>query len=144
MNAGGELWPEVATGGELERAQDEWLHTNGTGAYAMSTVALMHTRRYHGILVAALDPPFGRYVVLSHAELTLHVGDRSHRLATHQFPDVAPTPGYRLLQRFRQDPIPRWDYRVGKGEFERALCLARDKNVLILRYCWRGKSKGEG
>ena len=42
----------------------EWLHTNGAGAYSMSTLALMHTRRQHGMLVAALDPPLGRHVIL--------------------------------------------------------------------------------
>ena len=41
-------WPYVHTGGELEPCEREWLHTNGAGAYAMSTVALMHTRRHHG------------------------------------------------------------------------------------------------
>ena len=90
-------WPVINVGGELERAEREWLHTNGAGAYAMSTLALMHTRREHGLLVAALDPPLGRTVVLSHAETSVSVGDRNYRLSTHQFPNVAPTPGYRLL-----------------------------------------------
>ena len=44
-------WPALEVKGDLERAEIEWLHTNGAGAYAMSTVALMHTRRNHGLLV---------------------------------------------------------------------------------------------
>lgn len=133
-------WPRVRTNGELDCARYEWLHTNGTGAYAMSTVALMHTRRYHGILVAALNPPFERHVVLSHAEMTVHAQERSYRLSTHQFPNVAPTLGYRLLQRFSQDPIPRWQYRIGKAEFDRTLCLVRGMNAVVLGYRWRGKT----
>ena len=50
-------WPSVEVSGAIERAEAEWLHTNGAGAYSMSTIALMHTRRHHGALVAALPPP---------------------------------------------------------------------------------------
>ncbi|MCA9596892.1 MAG: glycogen debranching enzyme family protein [Myxococcales bacterium] len=131
-------WPVINVGGELERAEREWLHTNGAGAYAMSTLALMHTRREHGLLVAALDPPLGRTVVLSHAETSVSVGDRNYRLSTHQFPNVAPTPGYRLLAQFSQDPLPRWRYRLGKAWFERSLCLVRGRNAAVMRYQWHG------
>ena len=43
----------------------EWLVTNGLGGYASGTVAGVVTRRYHGLLVAALPAPLGRY---RHAE----------------------------------------------------------------------------
>ncbi len=107
----------------------------------MSTVALMHTRRHHGAFVAALAPPLGRHVIMSHAETNITVDDdrRTYRLATHQFPDVAPTPGYRLLQSFAQDPVPRWVFRLGAHTLERTMCLARGRNALIVGYTWRGK-----
>ena len=44
----------------------EWLVTNGLGGYAAGVVAGAVTRRYHGLLVAALPPPLGRLVVVSH------------------------------------------------------------------------------
>lgn len=131
-------WPSVETHGVLERAEREWLHTNGAGAYAMSTVALMHTRRYHGLLVAALDPPLKRYVMVSHADTAVTVGQRVYRLATHQFPGIAATPGYRLLESFAQDPIPRWVYRLGESVLERRLCLVRGQNVTVMAYTWHG------
>ncbi len=133
-------WPSVDVSGAIERAESEWLHTNGAGAYSMSTIALMHTRRHHGALVAALPPPLGRHVIVSHADLTLTVeGERrSYRLATHQFPDVAPTPGYRNLLSFAQDPIPRWVFRTGSGTLERTLCLVRGENAVIMGYTWTG------
>ena len=130
-------WPVIDTYGELDAT--EWIHTNGAGAYAMSTVPMMHTRRYHGILVAPLDPPLRRYVSISHAELTLQVNGRQYRLSTHQFPSLAPTPGYRLLRRFAMDPIPRWVYRIGDEEVEPRLCLARGRNVAVMTYTWHGK-----
>ncbi len=135
-----EVWPRVETHGELEPAEGEWLHTNGAGAYAMSTLALMHTRRYHGLLVASLEPPLKRYVIVSHGETTVEVGKRVYKLSTHQFPDIAPTPGYRLLEQFAQDPLPRWTYRLGKHKLERTLALVRGQNSVVIQYVWRGKS----
>ena len=44
----------------------EWLVTNGLGGYASGTVAGVVTRRYHGLLVAALPAPLGRVVMLNH------------------------------------------------------------------------------
>lgn len=135
------MWTSVETKGQLEPAEREWLHTNGAGAYAMSTLALMHTRRYHGLLVASLDPPLRRYVIVSQLDTVVSVGQRIYRLATHQFPGVAATPGYRLLESFAQDPIPRWTFRLGRAVLECRLCLARGENVTILSYCWQGQRR---
>ncbi len=134
-------WPFIETNGDLGPSEKEWLHTNGAGAYAMSTVAMMHTRRHHGAFVAALAPPLGRHVIVSHAETNITVDDdrRVYRLATHQFPNVAPTPGYRLLQSFAQDPLPRWTFRLGTHTLDRTMCLARGKNAMVIGYTWRGK-----
>jgi predicted glycogen debranching enzyme len=132
------VWPEVKTHGALEPAEREWLHTNGAGAYAMSTLALMHTRRFHGLLVASLDPPLRRYVIVSHLDSVVSVGQRIYRLSTHQFPGVAATPGYRLLESFAQDPIPRWTFRLGRSTLSMRLCLARGESVTIISYKWDG------
>jgi predicted glycogen debranching enzyme len=134
-------WPAIETNGELLPAEREWLHTNGAGAYAMSTIALMHTRRHHGAFVAALPPPLGRHVIISHAEtsITPEVERRTFRLATHQFPSLAPTPGYRQLVSFAIDPIPRWVFRIGHHYLERTLCLVRGKNALVAGYTWKGR-----
>lgn len=132
------VWPAIRVEGNLDRARVEWVHANGAGAYAASTVAHMHTRRYHGVLVAALDPPRGRHVILSHVDATLRVDGEVSSLGTHQFPGVPPTGGYRLLWHFAQDPVPRWVYRIGGEEFEHTLCLARGANVAVLRYVWNG------
>ncbi|MCA9177804.1 MAG: glycogen debranching enzyme N-terminal domain-containing protein, partial [Planctomycetales bacterium] len=55
----------------------EWLETNGLGGFASSTIAGIHTRRYHGLLTAAVHPPAGRALLLSKIEETLYLRDRS-------------------------------------------------------------------
>jgi predicted glycogen debranching enzyme len=132
------FWPAVRVDGVLERAKKEWLHTNGIGSYASSTIAQMHTRRYHGLLVAALEPPLRRHVMLSHVDVSVEVGDKRCHLETHQFPSVEPTEGFRFLTRFDQDPLPRWTWNLGAGLFEQTLGLVRGQNAVVLRHLWKG------
>ncbi len=54
----------------------EWLETNGLGGFACGTLAGANTRRYHGLLTAALNPPCGRMLLLSKIEETLVVNSR--------------------------------------------------------------------
>lgn len=105
----------------------------------MSTLSLMHTRRYHGMLVAALEPPQSRHVILSHAEISVRIRDRTYRLATHQFPNLAPTPGFRLLERFEQAPLPTWTYKLGSGRLRVCLSLARRHNTAVFEFFWQGR-----
>src|SRR3954466_3734566 len=53
----------------------EWLVANALGGYASGTVAGVVTRRYHGLLIAALPRPFGRTVMLSHVAEQLRCAD---------------------------------------------------------------------
>jgi len=147
--AGPSPWPAVAVERDLKRARLEWLHTNGAGAYASSTLAGMHTRRYHGLLVAALDPPRGRHVFLSHVDASVtrivSAGAPSSRpssrpkweLGKHQFPGVDPETSPFYLERFDQDPLPRWTYGVAGGKLEVTLALVRGENAVVLRYAFR-------
>src|SRR5436189_6447452 len=58
-------WPIDAANTEAN-ATREWLVTNALGGYASGTVAGVITRRYHGVMIAALPAPLGRIVMLSH------------------------------------------------------------------------------
>src|SRR5213592_937082 len=59
--------PWARTSGEREALLTrEWLVTNGLGGYASGTVSGVATRRYHGLLIAALPAPLGRIMTLSH------------------------------------------------------------------------------
>ena len=53
----------------------EWLVTNGLGGYASGTVATIATRRFHGLLIAALPPPLGRTMVIAHVSETVRLAD---------------------------------------------------------------------
>src|SRR5881296_3226271 len=60
-------WPHADPAADPEAlVTREWLVTNGLGGYASGTVSGVMTRRYHGLLIAALPAPLGRMVVLNH------------------------------------------------------------------------------
>ncbi|MEJ2747999.1 MAG: glycogen debranching enzyme N-terminal domain-containing protein, partial [Anaerolineae bacterium] len=57
--------------GNLANAEaKEWLVTNGIGGFASGTVAGLLSRRYHGLLMAALQPPLGRTLLLAKIDET--------------------------------------------------------------------------
>ena len=66
-------------------ASREWLVTNGIGGFASGTVAGMLTRRYHGLLVAALQPPLGRTLLVTKLDETVHYSGRSYPLFTNRW-----------------------------------------------------------
>ena len=60
------------TTGRLDIAQSlEWLVTNGIGGFASGTVANLNIRRYHGLLLAALNPPLGCTLLLAKLDETV-------------------------------------------------------------------------
>src|ERR1700720_134341 len=81
---------EVAFGreicGVLEIAeQREWLVTNGIGGFASGTVTGNLTRRYHGLLVAALHPPVGRMQFVAKLDEIVHYDDADYALGTNRW-----------------------------------------------------------
>ncbi|MBE9225582.1 glycogen debranching enzyme N-terminal domain-containing protein, partial [Phormidium sp. LEGE 05292] len=100
----------------------EWLLTNGLGSFACGTVCDARTRTYHGWLIAALDPPSERTLLLSHLEATLEIGGKTWELGTNFWSSgkVAPL-GYRLLRSFTIDPIPTWVWSEENWQLTRQL-----------------------
>ncbi len=114
----------------------EWLVTNGIGGFAMGTVAGLLTRRYHGLLVAALDPPLGRTVLVSQMkEQVVHRGKRID-LSTSRWADGSIAPeGYRSLSSFRlEGSLPVWTFDIGDGLLEKRIWMEQGFNMTYVRY----------
>lgn len=55
----------------------EWIVTNGIGGYAASTdFGGMNTRKYHGLLIAALNPPSDRTLILSKLDESIEINGK--------------------------------------------------------------------
>src|ERR1700748_370945 len=99
--------------GNLDEAlRHEWLETNGIGGFASSTVAGANTRRYHGLLIAALRPPINRYLLLSKLEETIVIDGKRYELGCNLYPGVTHPAGYQFLKRFRLDPFPIFTFAI--------------------------------
>ena len=106
-----------------ESSRREWLVADGLGGYAMGTVAGLRTRRYHGLLVVAVDGPARRMLGLAALDPVLAIGDARIRLATDEWGTGAVDPrGHELLASFDlEDGVPRWRWQVGAVVLEREI-----------------------
>jgi len=135
-------WPEelveeapVAQPAALVRR--EWLVTNSRGGYASGTLAGIPTRRYHGLLVAALPAPVGRTLMLGQLSEVLRLpnglivrlgGDRLGG-------EGIEPPGAGHLREFRLEAgLPIWRYEVGDYAVEKRVFLAHLQNTVYVLY----------
>ncbi len=117
----------------------EWQETNGIGGYASSTISGAHTRRYHGLLVAATRPPLGRMVLLSKFEETLVIDGARFDLSCNQYPGSIDPKGYKFLTGFRLDPFPVWTFEVNGLEIEKSIFMVHGENSTVCR--WKIKQR---
>ncbi|MBW4658440.1 MAG: amylo-alpha-1,6-glucosidase [Drouetiella hepatica Uher 2000/2452] len=130
----------------------EWLLTNGLGSFASGTVCDAHTRTYHGWLVAALEPPGQRTLLLSHIDASLTVAGREFELGTNFWAGGAIAPaGYHFLQSFQAAPVPTWIWGQNHWRVCRRLIMphglvasplppfnAQFDNRILIHYCYEG------
>src|SRR5882724_6336767 len=115
----------------------EWLVTNGLGGYASGTVSGAITRRYHGLLIAALPAPLGRMVMWNHVSEFLRFSD--HDIVSLGGEERAggqlDLKGADWLHEFRlEDGLPVWTYRVRDVVLEKRVVLLHLQNTVHVIY----------
>lgn len=117
-------------------AQREWLVTNGIGGYAAGTVTGMLTRRYHGLLFAALAPPLGRTLLVSKLDETVAYGGRAYPLSVDRWSGGVIEPeGHRFLERFYlEGTTPVWTYACADARLEKRVWMQPGANTTYVRY----------
>lgn len=112
----------------------EWLATNGLGGFASATIAGANTRRYHGLLFAALHPPVDRTLLLAKldericingCEYSLGVNDTAHGL----YPE-----GHHYLHQFSTHPLPTFLYSIEDVLLEKIVFMVYGQNTTVIRY----------
>jgi predicted glycogen debranching enzyme len=123
--------------GDLDAAESrEWLVTNGIGGYASGTVAGGMTRRYHGLLIAALQPPLGRTQMVARIDEIVQCGGAEFALATHRWASGAVGPkGFQYIEGFRlEDTTPVWTYALGDARLEKRVWMQQGANTTFVQY----------
>ena len=122
---------------EHAACEREWLAANGSGGFAMGTVAHLRTRGYHALLVAALQPPSGRTVLVSGVEETAVVRGSRYPLFTGRSGPAAPLRprGFEYHERFRlEGTIPVWTFALGDVRLEKRIWMEHGRNSTYVRY----------
>ena len=114
----------------------EWLVTNGIGGYGAGTIAGMLTRNYHGLLIAALEPPVARTLLLTKLDETVSYDKRIYELATNRWADntIAPQ-GYLNIAKFQLEGTnPVWQFAFGDGLLEKRIWMRQGHNTTYISY----------
>ena len=117
-----------------EAIQKEWLVTNGLGGYASSTVLGVNTRKYHGLLVAALHPPGDRTVCLAKLDEEVSVGNNVYPLGANEFHGKIFPQEHFFLKEFALNPFPRYVYEVQDIKLGKTVFMPKEQNAVAVKY----------
>jgi predicted glycogen debranching enzyme len=137
------------TGAELSNIQQalgrEWLLTNGLGGYASSSLLGANTRRYHGLLVAAVNPPVQRTVLLSKVDEEITLGSASYKLGVNEWKDSTIDPqGYYYLEKVSVSPVSvEFRYALPGCQLIKTICMPHGFNAVYLNYRLEGTPPAE-
>jgi predicted glycogen debranching enzyme len=115
----------------------EWLVTNGLGGYASGTLLGAITRRYHGLLIAALPAPLGRVVMLNQLTEIVELPDRTRvELSSGLgFHESSESPGFASIAEFRlEDGVPVWRYEIAGMTIEKKIFMVHGENTTLTSY----------
>ena len=131
--------PKIYLGPELcsnfDRAiQLEWIVTNGLGGYASSTILNINTRKFHGLLFVAFNPPIDRHLLLSKIDEEIQIGNDRFPLNSNEFRDVMYPEGFRNLKGFALHPFPTFHYQVSGVHVRKEIFMPYLKNMVVINY----------
>ncbi len=111
----------------------EWLLTNGIGGSASSTIIGGNSRRYHGLLIAALEPPVKRHLILSQLHETISISGREYALQSFSTGSYI-RKGFLNQQSFELDPLPQFTYSIGDVLVEKTVSMVYGENTVVVMY----------
>lgn len=135
---------EAAELHDLERSLSrEWLLTNGFGGYASSSLVGANTRRYHGLLVAAVNPPVQRTILLSKVDEEVTWGNTTYKLGVNEWQDGTIDPqGYQLLERVTLDGTSvEFRYALPGCTLIKKIVMPHGLNAISISYRLESESK---
>jgi len=117
-----------------EAVQKEWIIANGLGGYASSTVLGINTRKYHGLLVAALCPPGDRRVLLSKLDEEVIIRGNTYPLGASEFQNGIFPKGYGFMKEFSVSPFPKHVYFVQSADVQKTVFMPHEMNAVVVLY----------
>jgi len=117
-----------------EATRHEWLETNGLGGWASSSIIGCNTRRYHGLLVAALPTHLERMALVSKLEETITVNNEQFDLGVNNYGGVIHPDGNQHQLSFTKDFFPQFVYQVGGVMLKKTIAMVHGENTTLIIY----------
>lgn len=108
--------------------------SNGIGGYAASGISGLNESRYHGLLVASLNPPADRRLFVSRLEEQVIVGGQTFDLNTNQYPGKLYPEGYQHLVSFSRKPLPVQTFQFGASQLSKRIFMPHGQNTTLVSY----------
>jgi predicted glycogen debranching enzyme len=99
----------------------EWLVTNGLGSYASLTYSNDNTRKFHGLLIASLNPPTRRWIFISNVYEKIKIDDLFYNLRDYK-------------SRFFFNYFPDFLYEINDVKIIKTIFMNYQKNTTIIKY----------
>jgi len=99
----------------------EWIVTNGLGGYSSLTYKNTNTRKYHGILIASLNPPTERWVFVSNVIDKINISNKIFYLNDYK-------------GSFKFDYFPSFCYNICDVKIKKTYFMEYGKNTTIIKY----------
>jgi len=115
----------------------EWLEVDGLGGFASGTVSGIRTRRYHALLLSAVTPPTGRFLLVNGFDAWVETPEGTFALSSQRYrPDVVHPNGAQRITSFTTEPWPRWSFLLEDGtRIEHEIFVRHDAPIAVLS--WR-------
>ena len=118
-----------------EGIEREWIISNGIGGYASQTILGINTRKYHGLLVAPLDAPSRRHVILSKVDESITYKDSGvEKILYSNMCRNYISEGFKNLESFEKVYNPIFKYDIDGIKIKKQICMVHRKNIVCITY----------
>jgi predicted glycogen debranching enzyme len=114
----------------------EWLVTNGIGGFASGNIAGTLTRRYHGLLLAALRPPTDRTLLVTKLDETVEYNEQKFKLYTNNWVgQPGDANGHLNIEQFYlEGTTPVWQFALADALLEKRIWMQSGANTTYIQY----------
>lgn len=127
------MFTKEISGALEENLKKEWLLTNGIGGYSSSTILGTNTRKYHGLLVAALGEHLDRYMTLSKINEMVEINGKTYSISTNECPNYIEK-GYIYEEVFERKTLPEFLYDVKGVKIAKKIAMVYGENKVAIQY----------
>ena len=111
----------------------EWIIANGIGGYSSSTIIGANTRKYHGLLVAALDENYERFLVLSRLNEEIEMDKKTYSISSNECPGYIEN-GFKYQKCFAKEYLPEFFYDVKGVQIIKKIGIVHGENKVAVTY----------